>query len=307
MIAYPPSSHPTIERDIEREMAYDIALIHPFTTMEPAPSHPPSPLLFTRVGNVVTLTLNRPAVLNAIDLQLCKELHKQLVQVGQDPTVRAVILSGAGRAFCAGGDLRFALAANPKIPGDSFLALTRILHACIAEIRTMSKPVIAAINGPAAGAGLFLALACDLRVMADTAYLKQSNTSYGLSLPAGGTFMLPRLVGLARALEIVMLDERIPAARSLELGLVNRVVAEDALLAETHKLARRVMKMPVGVLGQVKRLLNDSFWSTLEEQLHSERQAIALSANSAEGREGLAAFLEKRTPNFLAAGGALDI
>jgi 2-(1,2-epoxy-1,2-dihydrophenyl)acetyl-CoA isomerase len=104
-----------------------------------------------------------------------------------------------------------------------------------------------------------------------------------------------------------MLDERIPATRALELGLVNRVVSEDALLAETHKLARRVMKMPVGVLGQVKRLLNDSFWSTLEEQLHSERQAIALSANSAEGREGLAAFLEKRTPNFLAAGGALDI
>jgi 2-(1,2-epoxy-1,2-dihydrophenyl)acetyl-CoA isomerase len=199
-------------------------------------------------------------------------------------------------------DLRFALAANPETPGDSFLALTAILHSCITEIRQMAKPVIAAINGPAAGAGFFLALACDLRIIADSAYLKQSNTSHGLSLPAGGSFTLPRLVGMARALEIVMLDENMPAERALKLGLVNKVAPEAALLEEASKLAERVARMPVGILGRVKRLMNDSFWATLDEQLESERNEIAMSANSMEGREGISAFVEKRQPDFVAVG-----
>ena len=259
------------------------------------------PILFSRDDSVLTITLNRAQVLNAIDMAMCEELRERLVDAGRDRNVRAVILTGNGRAFCAGGDFRFALAANPDTPGDSFLALTAVLHACIADLRTMSKPVIAAINGPAAGAGFFLALACDLRIMADSAYLKQSNTSYGLSVPAGGSFNLPRLVGIARALEIVMLDEPIPAARAFELGLVNKVVPGAALSDEAHKLASRVARMPVETLGRVKRLMNGAFQTTLEEQLQCEREEIAASANAAEGREGISAFLEKRRPDFVPA------
>ncbi len=249
---------------------------------------------------VATITLNRAEVYNAIDLRMCAALHTHLADVGRDQRIRAVIVTGSGPAFCAGGDLRFALAANPLTPGDSFLALTNMLHDCILTIRTMSKPVLAAINGVAAGAGLFLALACDLRVMADTAYLKQSNTSYGLSLPAGGSWMLPRLVGLARALEIVLLDEPIAASRALELGLVTRVMPHAELLGEAQSLAARVARKPIGAFGRVKRLLNDSYWHTLEEQLQDERMQLAASANALEGREGISAFLEKRRPDFVA-------
>jgi 2-(1,2-epoxy-1,2-dihydrophenyl)acetyl-CoA isomerase len=264
-------------------------------------NRPKGSILCSHQDSVATITLNRPAVLNALDLEMSEALRVCLVEAAQDPRVRVVMLTGAGEAFCAGGDLRFAAAANPDTPGDSFLALTAILHACIAEIRGMTKPVIAAINGPAAGAGLFLALACDLRIMADSSYLKQSNTSYGLSVPAGGTFILPRLVGLARALEIVMLDERIPAARALELGLVTSVVPHAKLFEGAQQLAGRVARMPVGAVGRVKRLMNEALDSTLEEQLRRERDEIAASANTSEGREGVSAFLQKRAPDFVAA------
>ena len=255
-------------------------------------------ILFSHRDAIATITLHRPAALNALDLDTAEALRARLTAVGQDPTVRAVILTGSGAAFCAGGDLRFALAAHPDAPGRSFRALTAVLHPCVETIRDMEKPVIAAINGPAAGAGFCLALACDLRVMADTAYLKQSNTSHGLTLPAGGTFTLPRLVGLARALEIVMLDEPIPAARALALGLATRVVPPAGLRAAADALADRVARLPVGALGRVKRLMDEAFYSTLQEQLQSERREIALSADSAEGREGIAAFVAKRRPVY---------
>jgi 2-(1,2-epoxy-1,2-dihydrophenyl)acetyl-CoA isomerase len=136
--------------------------------------------IFSCVHNgVMQITFNRPKVLNALDLDMVEMLRQLLIAARTDQTIRAIVITGKGRAFCAGGDLKFAVQANPARPGNSFLALTAVLHTCIEEIRTMSKPVIAAINGPAAGAGLFLALACDLRIMANTAYLKQSNTSYG--------------------------------------------------------------------------------------------------------------------------------
>lgn len=247
---------------------------------------------------ILTLTLNRPQVLNAIDLEMAQTFRQYLIEAATDPTVRAIIVTGAGQAFCSGGDLKFAHQANPDALGDSFLALTAVLHDCIEEIREMSKPVIAAINGLAAGAGLFLALACDLRVMARSTYLKQSNTSHGLSLPAGGTFMLPRLVGMGRALEIIMLDERLSSSRAKKMGLVHRVVADNRLPNEVQQMAIKVAKMPIGTLGQVKRLMNESFYSTLSEQLAAERQAITMTANSPEGREGISAFLAKRQPMY---------
>ncbi len=260
-----------------------------------------SPILYQRNGSTAQITLNRPAVLNAIDMNMVTMLQAHLYDASQDTTVRAVLLTGQGRAFCAGGDLRFARAMNPEQPGGSFLALTAVLHNCIAEIRTMPKPVIAAINGPAAGAGLFLALACDLRIMAESAYLKQSNTSYGLSIPAGGTFLLPRLLGLGLALEIAMLDEPIAAQRALALGLVTKLTSDGALMEDAHGLATQLAHRAGDALGRTKQLINGAFDHTLEEQLCLERQAVAASANTAEGREGVAAFLEKRQPDFMAA------
>ncbi|MCE7982911.1 MAG: enoyl-CoA hydratase/isomerase family protein [Caldilinea sp. CFX5] len=257
-----------------------------------------SPVLYERKGVIALITLNRPAVLNAIDMEMATLLKTSLQKASADQRVRTVILTGAGRGFCTGGDLRFAVAANPEQPGDSFLALTKVLHAAIAEIRNLGKPVIAAINGPAAGAGLFLALACDLRVMAEGTYLKQSNTSYGLSIPAGGAFLLPRLVGLGRALEIAMLDEPIPAARASALGLVTKVVPDTLVAAAAQQLAEQTAQRSMDALARTKQLMNSAFYHTLEEHLHLARQAIAASANSPEGREGLSAFLEKRKPDY---------
>lgn len=280
---------------ITQKMSYSI----PATDEVSSSDSVTAALLFYVHNHILYLTLNRPSVLNAIDLDMAIALHHLLAEARANQTIRAIVITGSGRAFCAGGDLKFAMAANPDTPGDSFLVLTEVLHRCIEEIRTMPKPVIAAINGAAAGAGLFLALACDLRVMANTAYLKQSNTSYGLSLPAGGTFTLPRLVGMGRALEIVMLDDPIPAARAYELGLVNRVVEASSLIEQAQSLAERVAQMPVGVLGRVKQLMNQSCYNTLNQQLHLEQQAIAISANSSEGREGISAFIQKRRPAYI--------
>lgn len=255
-------------------------------------------LAFSRQDATALITLNRPEVYNALDLEMATRLRDVLVTVERDSQLRAAIISGSGKAFCSGGDLRFAVKANPEQPGKSFLALTEILHDCVLRLRTMSTPVIAAINGPAAGAGFFLAMACDLRIIADAAYLKQSNTTYGLTLPAGGTFHLPRLIGIARTLELVLLDEKIPAQQALEWGLVHRVAPSARLLRAAKTLAQQVAQKPLGVLGRVKRLINESFHSPLDTQLEKERRAIAQSADTAEGREGLAAFLEKRKPAY---------
>ncbi|MEH1831921.1 MAG: enoyl-CoA hydratase-related protein [Nostoc sp.] len=249
--------------------------------------------------SILYITLARPAVLNAINLEMAELLQQHLIEARQNPAIRAIVITGKGRAFCAGGDLKFAVQANPDTPGDSFLALTAVLHQCIEEIRTTPKPVIASINGVAAGAGLFLALACDLRIMAKSAYLKQSNTSYGLPTPAGGSFTLPRLVGIGRAMEIIMLDQPLNAKAAHQLGLVNRIVPIHKLIENTQALAKRVAQMPIETLGHMKQLINQSFDHTLNQQLAAERQTMAICANSAEGREGLSAFLQKRRPVFL--------
>lgn len=255
-------------------------------------------LQVSKKNTVLTLSLNRPDILNAIDIELAQALLVQLKQAATDPGVRVVVITGNGRGFCSGGDLKFALQVNPDQPGDSFMALTSILHACIETIRSMAKPVIAAVNGPAAGAGLFIALACDLRLMADTAYLKVSNPSYGLSLPASGTHTLPRLIGIGRALEMVMLDEPVSARTAQSIGLVSRVVKSKFIYSEAEALAYQLSQKAIHAIGQVKQLMNESYARSLHEQLLAEQQSITDSANHAEGREGLNAFVEKRRPEF---------
>jgi 2-(1,2-epoxy-1,2-dihydrophenyl)acetyl-CoA isomerase len=245
-----------------------------------------------------TVTLNNPRRLNALDSPVMAALLHALREVARDESVRAVVLTGEGRASCAGGDLRASVEANPDRPGTSFLDLAATFHLCIQEIRGMSKPVLAAINGPAAGGGFSMALACDLRLIAASAYLQQAYTSAGLVLDGGGTFSLPRLVGMARALEIAFLDERISAERALALGLVTAVVPDAELAGRAMALATRLAGRAVGALGRVKRLINASFDTPLEAQMEKERLELAAQANTPEGREGLAAFLEKRPARF---------
>jgi len=249
---------------------------------------------------VSVITLNRPECLNAIDLDVAIDLEKTLQQVADDPGIRSVMITGSGKAFCSGGDLKLALSVSPARPGEAFLELTRHLHACVGLLRNMPKPTLAAINGPAAGAGFFLALACDLRIMGDSAYLRQSNTRFGLTPPAGGSWLLPRLIGTARALELLFLDEPVSAPLARSWGLVNRTVPDDALLESARSIAERLTRIPVHTLGRAKALLDMADENSLDEHLNLERSTVAASANTAEGLEGLRAFVEKRAPDYLA-------
>ena len=222
--------------------------------------------------------------------------------VALDPAVRAVVLTGAGPAFCAGGDLKSVVAMAGDDPRSALYPLAAIFHQAVIEIRRMRKPVIAALNGPAAGGGFSLALACDLRIMAAEAFMQQAYTASGLVMDGGGSWSLPRLVGTAKALEIVMLDPRIPAADALRIGLVTKVVPATEVASAAAAMAEQLALKATGAIGETKRLLLRSLETSLETQLEAEREAIAEAASGAEGREGLAAFVGKRKPDFVLAG-----
>ena len=247
-------------------------------------------------GGVLTITLNRPAVLNALSGPLLDALHAALRDAAADASIRAVVLTGAGRGFSSGADLKAGMA-------EADLDIRRLLHAhyvpVITAIRSIETPVIAAVNGVAAGAGFSLALACDLRIAADSASFVQAFVRIGLVPDAGSTFFLPRLVGYARAAELAMLGDTIDAKRAHEIGLVNRVVPDGQLMPTALELAERLARGPRSI-RLIKRLLSSSFegGNDLESQLALEGDAQAEAAASADFLEGLAAFLEKRPPHF---------
>ncbi len=250
-----------------------------------------------RSEEIVVVELNRPEAYNAFNLEMITDLTERLIALATDDSVRGIVMTGRGKSFCAGGDLKWALqySDNPKA---SFHALAARLHLSVMEIRKMRKPVIAAINGIAAGAGFSLALACDFRVMDRSAKMKQAYTSNGLSIDGGGTFTLPRIVGLARALEIAAFDQAISAERALELGLVTEVVDDGTALDNATAMAQRLTKISMHAFGWSKKLFNNSYSSTLETHLEQERSGLSNCAAHADGREGLAAFSEKRKPVF---------
>lgn len=246
---------------------------------------------------VATVVIDRPDAYNALDLPTMERLANALVTLGGDASVRAVVITGAGKAFCSGGDLKWATAFPAGAPA-AFHELAARFHVGITEIRRMPKPVVAAINGPAAGGGFSLALACDLRVMAQSAVLKQAYTSSGLCFDGGATYTLPRLVGLSRALEIAALDPAIDAAQALAWGLVSRLAPDGQVLAAAQGLAREIAARSVEAYAACKRLITDSYDTPLETQLERERAALSRSGASPDGREGLAAFVAKRKPVF---------
>ncbi len=255
------------------------------------------PVKVTREGDLACVMLNRPQAFNALDLDMAGQFADHLISLASAPDVRAVVIAGAGKAFCAGGDLKYPLA-FPQGPAAAFHEVAGRFHQAVLEIRRMPKPVIAAVNGVAAGGGFSLALACDFRVMGESAVLKQAYTSAGLCLDGGGSFTLPRIVGLARALEIAAFDRPIPAAQALAWGLATRVVKDEHVLSEAMNLARELAGISLHAFGWAKWLLTDSFDSAFEAQLERERRGLAACGAHPEGQEGMKAFREKRKPVF---------
>lgn len=250
-----------------------------------------------RHDNCVEIALNRPAAYNAFNLQMVTQLTDCLMAAATDGGVRGVVIAGQGKAFCAGGDLKFALDFPEGAPAG-FHRLAGQFHLAVTEIRRMPKPVVAAIHGAAAGGGFSMALACDFRVMEKNARLIQAYTSNGLCIDGGGTFTLPRIVGLARAMEIAAFDEPISADQALEWGMVTKVVDEGQALPEALSLVQKLSQRSVQSFGWAKKLFTDSFSSTFESQIERERVGMCDCAQHPDGKEGLKAFSEKRKPVF---------
>ena len=252
-----------------------------------------------RRGAVATIELDRPDAMNAWNRELGEELRTVVERTAADADVRAVVITGAGRAFSAGADLKDAgFDLTPDGHPDVRSALTERYHPIITGIREMPKPVIAAVNGPAAGIGCSLALACDLVIAAESAYFLLAFVNIGLVPDGGSSLLIPARVGFARAAEMAMLGERVPAPKALEWGLVNRVVADDALLTEAGALADRLAAGPTRSYAGTKRQLNAWLYSRMHEQLELEASIQQEMAASGDFAEGVTAFIEKRPPRF---------
>jgi 2-(1,2-epoxy-1,2-dihydrophenyl)acetyl-CoA isomerase len=246
-----------------------------------------------RDGAVLTITLNRPEVLNAINRAVHEQLRSSLKEA-RDPDVRAVIVTGAGRGFCVGQDLT----ELREAPGDIAERLRRFYHPNLLALRALEKPVIAAVNGAAAGAGLSLACACDIRVAADSASFVPAFISIGLIPDTGGSYFVTQLLGYARAFEWLTSGRKLTAAEAHAWGLVAEVVEDERLPARAGEIAAELAAMPTRGIGMTKRLLDRAGFLRLEEQLELEAQLQAAATQSGDFAEGVAAFLEKREPRF---------
>ena len=251
-------------------------------------------------GALATVTLNRPQALNAWNAQLGSELLAAVERVAADDEVRAVVITGAGRAFSSGADLKDpgGGATRPDGRPDVYRVLTERYHPIMHAIREMPKPVVAAVNGPAAGIGCSLALCCDLIVAAESSYFLLAFANIGLVPDGGSSLFLPTRVGMARATELSMLAERLPAAKALEWGLINRVVADAQLGAEVGALAARLAAGPTRSYAGAKRQLNNWLYPRMAEQLELEAQIQGEMAGSNDFLEGVIAFAERRPASF---------
>jgi 2-(1,2-epoxy-1,2-dihydrophenyl)acetyl-CoA isomerase len=247
----------------------------------------------SREGAVLTITLNRPDVLNAFNTAMHRALAAAL-RDARDGGVRAVVITGAGRGFCVGQDLT----EFREAPGDIGSRLRENYHPNIRAIRALEKPVIAAVNGAAAGAGMSLACACDLRIAADTATFVPAFINIGLIPDSGGSYFVTRILGPARAFEWLASGKRLTAAEAHAWGLVSEVVGADALAARAAAFAAQLAELPTRGVGMTKRLLDHAVTATLDEQLEREAQLQAAATQTDDFKEGVAAFLEKRPPRF---------
>ncbi len=255
-------------------------------------------ILVSEAEGIVTITLNRPDKLNAFIGHMRRDLAEALEHAGSDRTVRVVIVTGAGRAFCAGGDVAFMAELMDRRDAEEFSRILGAGRRVITAIRQMTKPVIASINGPASGAGCNLAFACDLRIASNNATFSQSFAKVGLHPDWGGTYFLPRLVTSNKACEMFFLGEPIDAAEAARLGILNQVVAPEELENATLQLAARLRAAPPIALAAAKHAVYMSEAAELEEMLRYETEAQLRCFESEDGHEGVRAFLEKREPRF---------
>jgi 2-(1,2-epoxy-1,2-dihydrophenyl)acetyl-CoA isomerase len=254
-------------------------------------------LFFEVKDGVGLIRLNRPDDGNAITLGMAGELLDVASRCDQDPEVRAVVLTGSGKMFCAGGDLKTLAAQGEKV--SSYMKkIVQAFHGAISRFTWMNAPMVGAINGTAAGGGLSLALIPDFAIAGESAKFTVAYTKVGLTLDGASSYYLARLVGLRRAKEMALLNPVLSARQALEWGLINRVVADDQVLPAALEIASEMAKGPTLAFGETKRLILSGATESLESQMERESRAIAAMAGTADGREGMAAFIAKRTPRF---------
>lgn len=260
----------------------------------------PSSFLYQLTGEgVATITLNRPERLNALTFEVYRELTDTFAVLRNEPEVRAVVITGAGRAFCSGGDVHDIIGELFKRDMEGLLAFTRMTCELVANIRALNKPVIASLNGTTAGAGACIALASDIRIAAEEAKIAFLFVKVGLSgADMGAAYLLPRVVGLAKATELLYTGDFISAPEAERIGLYNRVVPGSQLTAATQELAERLAQGPAFALAKTKELLDREAHMNLEAALECEAQAQAICMQHPDYREAYEAFIAKRTPQF---------
>jgi 2-(1,2-epoxy-1,2-dihydrophenyl)acetyl-CoA isomerase len=246
---------------------------------------------------IAYLTLNRPEALNALNLEMAQELMGAAMECDGHPAVRAVVLAGAGNTFCAGGDLKSFAAQGERLP-RYLKELTTALHAAVSYLVRMDAPVIAAVQGSAAGAGMSLACACDLVVAGASTRFTSAYTRLGLTPDGSLTYVLPRVIGMKRALELTLTNRTLSAQEAAEWGIVTAVVPDSSVQEQAEALARHLSAGPTMAFGMTKRLLQHSWTESLETQMRHESHAISTAGGSADAQEGIAAFLAKRSPVF---------
>jgi 2-(1,2-epoxy-1,2-dihydrophenyl)acetyl-CoA isomerase len=254
-------------------------------------------LLFDVRDNVANLTLNRPDAANSINENMGKDLMHAALRCDEDPEIRAVLISGAGKIFSGGGDLKDFISKGDQLPYH-IKEITTYLHAAISRLTRMDAPVVAAVHGAVAGAGMSIAIACDIVVATETTRFMVAYTRAGLVPDGSSTYFLPRIVGLKRALELTLTNRMFSAQEALQWGLITRVVPDNELLAQARAIAVQLAAGPTRAYGKSKRLLHSGWMETLETQMENESQAIANSARTLDAREGITAFLEKRPPKY---------
>ena len=256
------------------------------------------PVLVSFESGVLQLTLNRPEKLNALNPEMHKLLRQGLERAAEEREVRAVLLTGAGRGFCAGQDLSERDVSPGAAPIDLSVSLGSYYNPLVRRLRELPKPVVGAVNGVAAGAGANVALACDIVIAGRSAFFIESFSRLGLVPDAGGTWFLPRLIGQARAMGLALLGEKLSAEQAAQWGLIWKVVEDDVLLSEGMQLAKQLAEGPTRGFGLIKKAMRASSGNSLDAQLELERDLQREAGYSEDYREGVAAFKEKRAPRF---------
>jgi 2-(1,2-epoxy-1,2-dihydrophenyl)acetyl-CoA isomerase len=255
-------------------------------------------VLIEKTDGVATVTLNQPQTLNALSYDVVVRLREVVGDVGRDPEVRAVILTGAGRGFCSGANLLGGSGESLAAGGMGVRVAILEMNEILADIAEMEKPWLAAVNGPAVGGGCSLALVCDLAMIAESAYLAVSYVNIGMVLDMGSTFLLPRLVGLRKAKELAYFGDRVYGPEAAEIGLVNRVVPDDELMSSAREWAAQLASGPTLSIGAIKLGMRRALHTSFRDALHWEAQMIALIAQTDDAAEGVMAFFQKRKPDF---------